>query len=62
MSEKKKFKDLPEHTQMMLSALLADVNYLKGASLTDHDPMYFDAKERYEKACKREGVSPYVQK
>lgn len=57
----RKFKDLPEHTQMFLSSLLADVNYLKGATLSQHEPMYYDAKERYENACAREGVTPYVQ-
>lgn len=58
-----KFADLPEHTQLYLSALLADVNYLKGMATSpifeaDTDS-YITAKQRYANACEREGIRPY---
>ena len=59
----KRFKDLPEHTQLYLSALLADVNYLKGFANNPVFEMdkahYEDARKNYEAACKRLGVNPY---
>jgi hypothetical protein len=58
---KKKFSELPEHTQMFLNSLLADYNYTKGATYIQNDAIHAECKSRYEKACLREGVEPYVQ-
>lgn len=61
----RKFADLPEHMQLYLSSLLADVNYLKGMATSpimgndSEEVQYLDAKQRYEVACEREGIRPY---